>query len=138
MIGRLNHVAIAVPDLETAAGVYRDQLGAAVGPVQTMPEHGVRIVFIDTGNSKIELLQPLDKTSPIAAFLARNGAGGMHHICFEVDVLALAIAGLQQAGARVLNEGVPRLGAHGRPVVFLHPGDFQGTLIELEEVPPAR
>lgn len=134
MIGRLNHVAIAVPNLDEAAARYRDQLGAVVGPVQLLPEHGVRVVFVDTGNSKIELLDPLGADSPIAAFLARNPGGGMHHLCFEVADLAAAITQLQQTGARVLNDGVPRIGAHGRPVVFLHPKDFGGTLIELEEV----
>ncbi|MHA6299869.1 methylmalonyl-CoA epimerase [Devosia sp. CAU 1758] len=134
MIGRLNHIAIAVPDLAAAAGKYRDQLGAVVGTPQALPEHGVTVVFIDTGNTKVELLEPLGEASPIAAFLTKNPAGGMHHLCFEVPDLASAIARLQADGARVLGDGQPRIGAHGRPVVFLHPKDFNGTLIELEEV----
>lgn len=133
MIGRLNHIAIAVPDLAAAAAKYRDQLGAEVGPPQPLPEHGVTVVFIDTGNSKIELLEPLGADSPIAAFLEKNIAGGMHHICFEVPDIAAAIARLEAGGARVLGDGRPRIGAHGLPVVFLHPKDFDGTLIELEQ-----
>lgn len=133
MIGRLNHIAIAVPDLDAAATKYRDQLGARVGMRQPLPEHGVTVVFIDTGNTKVELLEPLGEGSPIAAFLEKNPGGGMHHVCFEVADLAAAIARLQQAGARVLGDGRPRTGAHGNPVVFLHPRDFDGTLIELEE-----
>lgn len=133
MIGRLNHIAIAVPDLAAAAAKYRDQLGAEVGPPLALPEHGVTVVFIDTGNSKIELLEPLGEDSPIAAFLGRNAAGGMHHICFEVPDIAAAIAFLQAGGARLLGDGKPKTGAHGLPVVFLHPKDFDGTLIELEE-----
>jgi methylmalonyl-CoA/ethylmalonyl-CoA epimerase len=134
MIGRLNHIAIAVPDLAAAAAKYRDQLGANVGEPQPLPEHGVTVVFIDTGNTKIELLEPLGDNSPIAAFLAKNPAGGMHHICFEVADIADSIARLQADGARVLGDGSPRIGAHGKPVVFLHPKDFDGTLIELEQV----
>ncbi|MFC3705161.1 methylmalonyl-CoA epimerase [Devosia honganensis] len=133
MIGRLNHIAIAVPDLDAAAAKYRDQLGARIGMQQPLPEHGVTVVFIDTGNTKVELLEPLGEGSPIAAFLEKNPGGGMHHVCFEVADLAAAIARLQQAGARVLGDGRPRTGAHGNPVVFLHPRDFDGTLIELEE-----
>lgn len=133
MIGRLNHIAIAVPDLAAAAAKYRDQLGAEVGPPQALPEHGVTVVFIDTGNSKIELIEPLGADSPIAAFLEKNIAGGMHHICFEVPDIAAAIARLEAGGARVLGDGKPRIGAHGLPVVFLHPKGFDGTLIELEQ-----
>ncbi len=132
MIGRLNHIAIAVPDLAAAAAKYRDMLGAQVGAVQALPEHGVSVVFIDTGNTKVELLEPLGEGSPIAGFLNRNPGGGMHHMCFEVPDLGAAVATLTAGGARVLGE--PRIGAHGRPVVFLHPKDFDGTLIELEEV----
>ena len=132
MIGRLNHIAIAVPDLSAAAAKYRDLLGASVGAPQALPEHGVTVVFIDTGNTKVELLEPLGVDSPIAGFLVKNPGGGMHHICFEVPDLAAAADKLVAGGARVLGE--PKIGAHGRPVVFLHPKDFDGTLIELEEV----
>lgn len=134
MIGRLNHIAIAVPDLEAAAAKYRDQLGAQVGQRQALPEHGVTVVFIETGNSKVELLEPLGASSPIAAFLEKNPNGGMHHICFEVADISVAVTQLQASGARILGDGRPRIGAHGNPVVFLHPKDFDGTLIELEEV----
>lgn len=134
MIGRLNHIAIAVPDLAAAAVKYRDQLGAHVGAPQALPEHGVTVIFIDTGNTKVELLEPLGEGSPIAGFLEKNPAGGMHHICFEVPDIGAAIAQLQATGARVLSDGSPRIGAHGNPVIFLHPKDFDGTLIELEEV----
>lgn len=134
MIGRLNHIAIAVPDLAAAAAKYRDQLGATVGASQELPEHGVTVVFVETGNAKVELLEPLGENSPIAAFLEKNAAGGMHHICFEVPDIGAAIARLQAGGARVLGDGQPKIGAHGNPVVFLHPKDFDGTLIELEEV----
>lgn len=134
MIGRLNHVALAVPDLDAAATLYRDALGASVGPRQPLPEHGVTAVFIDAGNAKVELLEPLGPESPIAAFLAKNPAGGMHHICYEVADIRAARDRLQAAGARVLGDGEPKTGAHGRPVLFLHPKDFMGTLIELEEV----
>ena len=136
MIGRLNHIAIAVPDLAAASAKYGDMLGAEVGEPQSLPEHGVTVVFIDTGNTKVELLEPLGNTSPIAAFLEKNPSGGMHHICFEVPDIMAAAARLQAQGARVLGDGVPKLGAHGRPVLFLHPKDFNGTLIELEEVVP--
>ena len=136
MIGRLNHIAIAVPDLAAAAAKYRDLLGAHVGPPQALPEHGVTVVFIDTGNTKVELLEPLGEASPISAFLAKNPAGGMHHICFEVPDISAAAATLTSAGARVLGDGTPRTGAHGLPVLFLHPKDFDGTLIELEESKP--
>ena len=134
MIGRLNHIAIAVPDLAAAAAKYRDLLGAHVGQPQALPEHGVTVVFIDTGNSKVELLEPLGEASPIAAFLDKNPSGGMHHICFEVPDILVAAARLVEGGARVLGDGTPRIGAHGKPVLFLHPKDFDGTLIELEEV----
>lgn len=136
MIGRLNHIAIAVPDLTAATAKYRDLLGAHVGPPQALPEHGVTVVFIDTGNTKVELLEPLGEASPISAFLAKNPAGGMHHICFEVPDISAAAATLTSAGARVLGDGTPRTGAHGLPVLFLHPKDFDGTLIELEESKP--
>lgn len=135
MIGRLNHIAIAVPDLAAAAATYRDQLGASVGQAQPLPEHGVTVIFIDTGNTKLELLEPLGEASPIAGFLEKNPAGGMHHICFEVPDIAAAIARLVASGARVLGDGQPKTGAHGNPVVFLHPKDFSGTLIELEQIP---
>ena len=133
MLGRLNHVAIAVPDLAAASAVYRDTLGAEVSAPQVLPEHGVTVVFIDTGNSKIELLEPLGEASPIAAFLAKNPSGGMHHICYEVDDILAARDRLTEAGARVLGDGTPKIGAHGKPVLFLHPKDFQGTLVELEQ-----
>ena len=133
MIGRLNHVAIAVPDLEAASGLYRDTLGARVNAPQDEPDHGVRVVFIDLPNTKIELLHPLGDGSPIAAFLAKNPAGGIHHICYEVDDILAARDRLKSAGARVLGDGEPRIGAHGKPVLFLHPKDFNGTLVELEE-----
>lgn len=134
MIGRLNHIAIAVPDLAAAAERYRTLLGADVSAPKSLPEHGVRLVFVDTGNSKIELMEPIDDTSPIAAFLVKNPAGGMHHVCFEVSDLVAAAAQLSAAGARILGDGKPRIGAHGNPVLFLHPKDFDGTLIELEQI----
>jgi methylmalonyl-CoA/ethylmalonyl-CoA epimerase len=133
MIGRLNHIAIAVPDLAAASAKYRDLLGAGVGAPQALPEHGVTVVFIDTGNTKVELLAPLGDASPIAGFLANNPGGGMHHLCFEVRDILAAAATLTAAGARVLGDGTPRTGAHGKPVLFLHPKDFDGTLIELEQ-----
>ena len=134
MIGRLNHIAIAVPDLTAAAAKYRDLLGADVGQPQALPEHGVTVVFIDTGNTKVELLEPLGEQSPIAAFLAKNPGGGMHHVCFEVPDIAAAAQTLAAGGARVLGDGAPKIGAHGKPVLFIHPKDFDGTLIELEQV----
>ncbi len=133
MIGRLNHIAIAVPDLAAASTKYRDLLGARVGQPQALPEHGVTVVFIDTGNTKVELLEPLGEDSPIAAFLGKNPAGGMHHLCFEVPDIAAAAEILLASGARILGDGTPRIGAHGKPVLFLHPKDFDGTLIELEQ-----
>lgn len=134
MIGRLNHVAIAVPDLEAACARYRDTLGATVGPRQDLPEHGVTVVFIDLPNTRIELLHPLGADSPIAAFLARSPAGGIHHMCYEVDDIMAARDTLGASGARVLGDGTPKTGAHGKPVLFLHPKDFDGCLIELEQV----
>ncbi|WP_071673600.1 methylmalonyl-CoA epimerase [Nioella nitratireducens] len=134
MIGRLNHVAIAVPDLAAASAQYRDTLGAKVNPPQDEPDHGVTVVFIELPNTKIELLYPLGDNSPIAGFLEKNPAGGIHHICYEVDDILAARDKLQAAGARVLGSGEPRIGAHGKPVLFLHPKDFTGTLVELEQV----
>ncbi|MBW3098881.1 methylmalonyl-CoA epimerase [Pseudohoeflea coraliihabitans] len=134
MIGRLNHVAIAVPDLASATDTYRTMLGAEVSESQALPEHGVTVVFITLPNTKIELLEPLGEGSPIAAFLERNGAGGMHHICYEVDDILAARDHLASSGARVLGDGEPKIGAHGKPVLFLHPKDFNGTLVELEQV----
>jgi methylmalonyl-CoA/ethylmalonyl-CoA epimerase len=134
MLGRLNHVAIAVPDLEAGAALYRDTLGAKVTDPQALPEHGVTVVFIDTGNTKIELLEPLGEKSPIAAFLEKNPSGGMHHICYEVDDIIAARDRLKASGARVLGDGEPKIGAHAKPVLFLHPKDFLGTLVELEQV----
>lgn len=133
MIGRLNHVAIAVPDIEAAAKIYRNMLGATVSDSVAQPDHGVTTVFIELPNTKIELLEPLGEDSPIAAFLARNEAGGIHHICYEVDDIALARDRLVKGGARVLGSGEPKIGAHGKPVLFLHPKDFCGTLVELEQ-----
>jgi methylmalonyl-CoA/ethylmalonyl-CoA epimerase len=133
MLGRLNHVAIAVPDLATASAIYRDTLGARVSAPQALPEHGVTVVFIDTGNAKIELLEPLGEGSPIASFLEKNPSGGMHHLCYEVDDILAARDRLKASGARVLGDGMPRIGAHGKPVLFLHPKDFAGTLVELEQ-----
>ena len=134
MIGRLNHVAIVVPDLAAAAGLYKESLGATVSEPVPVPDHGVTTVFVELANSKIELLHPLGENSPIANFLANNPSGGMHHVCYEVEDIHAAIAQLKNQGARVLGDGKPRTGAHGLPVVFLHPKDFCGTLIELEEV----
>lgn len=137
MIGRLNHVAIAVPDLAAAAARYRDALGADVGAPMDLPEHGVTVVFVTLANTKVELLHPLGPDSPIAKFLAANPSGGLHHICFEVPDILTAAEHLKGQGARVLGDGLPKIGAHGLPVLFLHPKDFDGTLIELEEVKPA-
>jgi len=133
MIGRLNHIALVVPDLDAAATHWKDTLGAKVSPPQSLPEHGVTVVFVDTGNSKIELLEPIGEDSPIARYLERNADGGMHHLCFEVDDILAARDRLIAQGARVLGSGEPAIGAHGKPVLFLHPKDFNGTLIELEQ-----
>ncbi len=134
MIGRLNHVAIAVPDLDAAIALYRDTLGASVGAPQDEPDHGVTVVFIDLPNTKIELLYPLGDNSPIQGFLNKNPSGGIHHICYEVDDITAACNRMTAVGARVLGTGEPKIGAHGKPVLFLHPKDFTGTLIELEQV----
>ena len=133
MIGRLNHVAIVVPDLAAATAIYRDTLGATVSAPADMPEHGVTVVFVELANSKIELLHPLGDESPVAPYLTRNPAGGMHHICYEVEDILAARDRLAEAGARVLGDGEPRIGAHGKPVLFLHPKDFCGVLVELEQ-----
>lgn len=133
MIGRLNHVAIATPDVAAAAAQYRGALGADVSDPQDLPEHGVRVVFITLPNTKIELLEPLGAGSPIAGFLNDRPAGGIHHICYEVEDIAAARDSLSKSGARVLGDGAPKIGAHGKPVLFLHPKDFNGALIELEE-----
>ena len=133
MIGRLNHVAIAVPDLSAAVQVYRNDLGARVSQPQALEEHGVTVVFVALENTKIELLEPLGDASPIAAFLARNTSGGVHHICYEVDDIRAARDRLVERGARIIGDGEPKIGAHGKPVLFLHPKDFCGTLVELEE-----
>jgi methylmalonyl-CoA/ethylmalonyl-CoA epimerase len=134
MIGRLNHVAIAVPDLAAAADQYRDTLGAKVGSPQDEPHHGVTVVFIELENTKIELLYPLGEKSPIKGFLDKNPSGGMHHICYEVENILEARDHLMSTGARILGTGEPKIGAHGKPVLFLHPKDFTGTLVELEQV----
>lgn len=133
MIGRLNHVAIAVPDLRAAAALYRDTLGAGVSEPQAEPAHGVTVVFVTLPNTRIELLEPLGDGSPVAAFLERQPAGGIHHICYEVDDIRAAAERLRADGARVLGDGEPKAGAHGKPVLFLHPKDFCGTLVELEQ-----
>ena len=133
MIGKLNHVAIAVPDLEAGMAVYRDTLGAKVSERQEEPDHGVVVVFVELPNTKIELLHPLGEKSPIAAFLAKNPSGGIHHICYEVEDIEAAAEKMKAEGARVLGDGSPRIGAHGKPVLFLHPKDFCGTLVELEQ-----
>ena len=134
MIGRINHIAIAVPDVTVAAQHWQTMLGATASAVQTLPEHGVRIVFVTAPNGKIELMEPIDAQSPIAGFLQRNQDGGMHHICYEVENIAVARGTLESLGARVLGNGEIKIGAHGNPVLFLHPKDFNGTLIELEQV----
>lgn len=133
MIGKLNHVAVAVPDLTKAAAVYRDMLGAEVSSAVPQPEHGVTTVFITLPNTKVELIAPLGNNSPIAKFLARNPDGGMHHVCYEVPDIRAARDALKATGARILGDGEPRIGAHGKPVLFLHPKDFAGTLVELEQ-----
>lgn len=134
MLGRLNHVAIAVPDLAAASAVYRDMLGATVTEPQALPDHGVTVVFIELGNTKIELLEPLGEGSAIAGFLQKNPSGGMHHVCYEVEDIIAARDRLKASGTRILGDGEPKIGAHGKPVLFLHPKDFQGTLVELEQV----
>ena len=134
MIGRLNHVAIAVPDLVAASATYHETLGAEVSMPVDLPEHGVTTVFVNLPNTKIELLAVLGEQSPIASFLQRNPGGGVHHVCYEVEDLAAARARMEAQGARVLGDGEPKIGAHGKPVLFLHPKDFCGTLVELEQV----
>ncbi len=133
MLGRLNHVAIAVPDLAAGVAVYENTLGAKVSAPQPEPEHGVTVVFVDLGNTKVELLEPLGEGSPIAGFLEKNPSGGIHHICYEVDDILKAKDRMLSEGARVLGDGEPKIGAHGKPVLFLHPKDFCGTLVELEQ-----
>ena len=133
MIGRLNHVAIAVPDLAAASAQYANMLGAKVGVPQDEPDHGVTVVFIELPNTKVELLYPLSEDSPIQGFLDKNPSGGIHHICYEVEDILAARDALKASGARVLGDGEPRIGAHGKPVLFLHPKDFTGTLVELEQ-----
>jgi methylmalonyl-CoA/ethylmalonyl-CoA epimerase len=134
MIGKLNHVAIVVPDLERATAIYRDTLGATVSAATDLPEHGVTTVFVELPNTKIELLLPLGSDSPIAKFLDKNPSGGMHHVCYEVDDIIAARDKLVAAGARILGDGEPKNGAHNKPVLFLHPKDFCGTLVELEQI----
>lgn len=134
MIGKLNHVAIAVADLDRATAVYRDTLGATVTDATDLPEHGVTTVFVELPNTKIELLHPYGENSPIQRFLDKNSDGGIHHVCYEVDDIHIASARLVADGARILGDGKPKIGAHGKPVLFLHPKDFCGTLVELEQV----
>ena len=134
MIGRLNHIAIAVKDIAAASAVYRDTLGAKVSDPLPQPEHGVTVVFIELPNTKVELLEPLGANSPIAKFLEKNADGGMHHVCYEVEDVIAARDRLKAGGARVLGDGEPKIGAHGKPVLFLHPKDFCGALVELEQV----
>lgn len=134
MIGRLNHIAIAVKDIAAASAVYRDTLGAKVSDPLPQPEHGVTVVFIELPNTKVELLEPLGANSPIAKFLEKNADGGMHHVCYEVEDIIAARDRLKAGGARVLGDGEPKIGAHGKPVLFLHPKDFCGALVELEQV----
>jgi methylmalonyl-CoA/ethylmalonyl-CoA epimerase len=133
MIGRLNHVAIAVPSLAGAVAQYRGTLGAEVSEPVPQPAHGVTVLFVNLPNTKVELLEPLGEKSPIAAFLERNPSGGIHHLCYEVDDIIAARDKLKASGARVLGDGEPKTGAHGKPVLFLHPKDFNGTLVELEQ-----
>ncbi|MEM8687842.1 MAG: methylmalonyl-CoA epimerase [Pseudomonadota bacterium] len=133
MLGRLNHVAIAVPDLAAGVAVYEKTLGAKVSAPQPEPDHGVTVVFVDLGNTKVELLEPLGEGSPIAGFLEKNPSGGIHHICYEVDDILTAKDRMISEGSRVLGDGEPKIGAHGKPVLFLHPKDFCGTLVELEQ-----
>ena len=133
MIGKLNHVAIAVPDLAAAARVYREMFGAEVSAFEKLPAHGVTVAFVDLGNTRVELLEPLGDNSPVAGFLQKNPAGGIHHVCYEVTDIIAARDRLRKEGARVLGSGEPAIGAHGKPVLFLHPKDFMGTLVELEQ-----
>ncbi len=133
MIGRLNHVAIAVPDITAASAIYRDTLGAKLSGVQAQPDHGVTTVFIELPNTKIELLEPLGNNSPLVGFLQKKPGGGIHHVCYEVEDIIAARDHLLASGARVLGDGNPKIGAHGKPVLFLHPKDFCGTLVELEQ-----
>jgi methylmalonyl-CoA/ethylmalonyl-CoA epimerase len=133
VLDRLNHIAIAVPDVAAASRIYRETLGASTSVPQAEPEHGVTVVFVELSNTKIELLEPLGETSPIAKFLEKNPSGGIHHVCYEVSDIIVARDRLLSAGARVLGDGNPKTGAHGKPVLFLHPRDFCGTLIELEQ-----
>lgn len=134
MIGRLNHIAIAVPDLAAATALYRDVLGATVSAPLDQPEHGVTVVFVTLDNTKVELIHPLGDASPVAAFLAKTPAGGIHHVCYEVADILAARDQMRAEGKRVLGDGEPKIGAHGKPVLFLHPKDFAGTLVELEQV----
>ena len=134
MIGRLNHVAIVVPDLSAASKVYSDTLGAKVSAPEDLPEHGVTVVFVELPNTKIELLHPLGENSPVAKFLTNNTSGGMHHVCYEVEDILAARDQLVQEGAKILGDGEPKIGAHGKPVLFLSPKDFCGTLVEIEQV----
>ena len=133
MLGRLNHVAIAVPDLAKAREIYRGTLGARVSEPLAQPEHGVSVVFVELANTKIELIEPLGENSPIEGFMQRNPQGGIHHLCYEVDNIVDARDRLMKEGARILGSGEPKIGAHGKPVLFLHPKDFCGTLVELEQ-----
>lgn len=134
MIGNINHIAIVVPDLDAATATYRDTLGAKVSAPMDLPDHGVTTVFVELPNSKVELLYPLGDNSPIAGFLKKNPSGGMHHICYEVEDIIKARDHLVASGARILGDGEPKIGAHGKPVLFLHPKDFCGTLVEIEQV----
>ena len=133
-IGKLNHIAIAVPNIKSASDIWEKALGAKISAPQTLTEHGVRVVFVESPNTKIELLEPLNENSPISRFLGKNPNGGMHHICYEVNNLKLASQKLEAVGAKILGDGQPKIGAHGKPVIFLNPKDFSGTLIELEEI----
>ena len=134
MIGRINHIAIAVPDLDAAASLYRETLGAETSDAVAQPDHGVTTVFVELPNTKVELLEPLGEGSPIASFLERNPSGGIHHICYEVEDILAARDRLKDKGMRVLGDGEPKIGAHGKPILFLHPKDLNGTLVELEQV----
>ena len=133
-IGKLNHIAIAVPDIQKASSIWKNALGAKLSSTKSLPEHGVKVVFIESPNTKVELLEPLTNQSPICKFLERNPNGGMLHICYEVSNLENAAKKLKSVGAKILGDGLPKIGAHGMPVIFLNPGDFSGTLIELEEI----